>query len=362
MIEIYRLAIYLAYFKQVSAKLVNAISLPNFARLKFDKIVVLLINRHWTEDKIMISLLIPVNDYDIVALVHSMKSGLDKVPEYCEILIGDDGSSPEFRNKYLSLEGDGVRVIISETNIGRAAIRNRLALEAKGDYLLFVDADVMLPGTAEAYLLKWVPMINTARVICGGILYSDVAPGDPDKILRWKYGRKREQRKALDRNRHPHDSFSSFNFLIEKSVFSKIRFNEELKQYGHEDTLLGYQLKKAGIDILHIDNGLMHEGVESNREFLNKTKLGIENLSQLYDKVTDKSAFMSAVRMLRVYKRLNALKLTRIFAELYLRYREWMEIKLDSSKVSLALFGFYKVSMFCSFREIHGRTDTLPVF
>lgn len=39
-----------------------------------------------------ISLLIPVCDYDIVALVHSMKSCIGKIPEFIEILIGDDGS------------------------------------------------------------------------------------------------------------------------------------------------------------------------------------------------------------------------------------------------------------------------------
>ena len=58
-----------------------------------------------------ISLLIPVYDYDIVALVHSMKSAMGKVPEFCEILIGDDGSSAEYQEKYKSLEGDGVKVI-----------------------------------------------------------------------------------------------------------------------------------------------------------------------------------------------------------------------------------------------------------
>lgn len=310
----------------------------------------------------MISILIPVNDYDIVALVHSMKDGLAKVGEYCEILIGDDGSSPEFHNKYLSLEAENVRIITSGKNIGRAAIRNKLALEAKGDHLLFIDADGMIPGTAEAYLLKWLLHINTARVICGGVLYHEAAPGDPDKLLRWKYGRKREQKKASDRNKHPHSSFSTFNFLIEKSVFSIIRFNEELKQYGHEDTLLGYQLNKAGINVLHIDNGLLHEGLESNREFLNKTKLGIENLSQLYDKVTDKRAFSSAVRMLRIYNKLEAFRLTKVLAGIFIRYRERMEIRLDASKISLNLFGFYKVSMFCTYREIHRRKNILPVF
>ena len=310
----------------------------------------------------MISILIPVNDYDIVALVHSMRDGLERVPEYCEILIGDDGSSADFRNKYLQLEGPGVQVITSEKNIGRAAIRNKLALEAKGDHLLFIDADAMIQGTAEAYLLKWLPMINTARVICGGTLYSETAPGDPDKILRWIYGRQSEQRKASERNKHPHSSFSTFNFLIEKSIFSKLRFNEELKQYGHEDTLLGYQLKKAGIDILHIDNTLLHEGLESNREFINKTKLGIENLSHLYDKVTDKRAFSFAVRMLRVYNRLYDFRLTRILAGIYIHYRDRMEIRLDTANPSLALFRFYKVCLFCTFREIHRRKQIIPIF
>jgi glycosyltransferase involved in cell wall biosynthesis len=309
-----------------------------------------------------ISLLIPVYNYDIVALVHSMKGALGKVPEFCEILIGDDGSSAEFKEKYRSLEDENVRVIFSEKNIGRAAIRNKLALEARGDFLLFIDADVMVPGTAEAYMLKWLSMMTDYRVLCGGTLYHDSPPGDPDKLLRWKYGKHKEQRKAVERNKHPHAGFSTFNVLIEKTVFSKIRFNEELKQYGHEDTLLGYQLKKAGIDILHIDNGLMHEGLESNKDFLNKTKLGIENLSKLYDNVTDKKAFSETVRILRVYNRLKFFRLTRILAGLFIRYRERMEIKLDSSKISLMLFAFYKICMFCTYREIHRRRNILPIF
>jgi glycosyltransferase involved in cell wall biosynthesis len=309
-----------------------------------------------------ISLLIPVFNYDIIALVHSMKSAMGKVPGFYEILIGDDGSSAEFGEKYRSLESDNVKVICSEKNIGRAAIRNRLALEAKGDFLLFIDADVMLPGTAEAYILRWLPFVNMSRVICGGTLYHESAPGDPDKLLRWKYGKWREQKSAAERNKHPHAAFSTFNVLIEKSVFSKIRFNEELKQYGHEDTLLGYQLKKAGIGILHIDNGLMHEGLESNRDFLNKTKLGIENLSQLYDKVTDKRAFSETVLMLQIYNRLKFFGLTRILAAIFIRYRDQMEIRLDSSHISLLLFAFYKMSMFCTYRAIHIRKNILPVF
>ena len=309
-----------------------------------------------------ISLLIPVRDYDIVALVHSMKGAIGKVPEFTEILIGDDGSTAEFREKYRSLEGAGVRLIISEKNIGRAAIRNRLALEASGDYIIFIDADTMLTGTAEVYIKSWLPMLNLSRVICGGVLYHESPPGDPDKLLRWIYGRNREQRNAFEKNKHPHANFSTFNVLFDKSIFAKIRFNEELKQYGHEDTLMGYQLKKAGINVLHIDNGLMHEGLESNREFLTKTKLGIENLSKLYDNVTDKKAFSETVKLLRVYNMLRFFRLTRVLAGLFIRYRDRMEIRLESTSLSLRLFSFYKICMFCTYREIHRRKIVMPIF
>jgi glycosyltransferase involved in cell wall biosynthesis len=309
-----------------------------------------------------ISLCIPVYNYDIVALVHGMKSALGKVPEFCEILIGDDGSAPEYREKYRSLEGDGVRIISSEKNIGRAAIKNRLALEAEGDYVLFIDADAYLPATAEAYLLKWRPMMSIYKVICGGILYHDAPPGDPDKILRWKYGKWKEQRRAFDRNKHPHAWFSTFNVLVAKEIFSKIRFNEELKQYGYEDRLMGYQLKKAGIDILHIDNGLYHEGLETNKEFLNKTRLGIENLSRLYDNVTDKRLFSKTVKVLKTYKWLRFFRIARPMAWIYIRNRDRMENRLETGKHTLLLFRFYKEAMFCTFREIHRRKKVSPIF
>lgn len=312
--------------------------------------------------KMTISLLIPVYNYDIVALVHSMKSAIGKVPELREILIGDDGSTPDYSAKYKPLEGDGVRIIRAEKNVGRAAIRNKLAIEASGEYLLFIDADAMVPATAEAYLKKWIAVAGRERVISGGILYHDSPPGDPDKFLRWKYGRMKEQKKASERNKYPNAGFSTFNVLIERSVFSKIRFDESLKQYGHEDTLMGYQLRKAGIRIYNIDNGLIHEGLETNHEFLSKTKLGIENLSKLFDKVTDKKAFSETVRLLKYYQRLEITRLTRVLARLFIKYRDRMEIALDSDKASLWLFAFYKISMFCTYREIHRRKNILPVF
>ncbi|MBE0674558.1 MAG: glycosyltransferase family 2 protein [Bacteroidales bacterium] len=309
----------------------------------------------------MISILVPVFNYDIAVLIHSLREACDKMSEYHEIIIGDDGSSPEFHSRYELLIGDRVRLISAEKNIGRAAIRNRLAVEATGEYLLFIDADAMIMGTAETFLKGWLPFINKSPVLCGGVVYPDYPPADPEKMLRWKYGRNREQRKAADRNKHPHARFSGFNFLVSRELFLKIRFNEELKQYGHEDTLFGYQLKKAGIGILHIDNNLVHDGVEPNSEYIAKIKLGIENLSILCDKVTDRKAFAASVRLVRTYDFLAELGMSRILAGLFIRYRDRMEIALDSSKVSLVVFSIFKIGLFATYRAIHRRRNIMPV-
>lgn len=309
----------------------------------------------------MISILIPVYNWDIALLVHSLRTAMENTPEYHELIIGDDGSSAEFKSRYEILSGGPVKVYTSGKNIGRAAIRNRLACEASGDYFLFIDADAMIPETAGLYLRAWLPYIGKAEVLCGGTQYPDFPPADPAKTLRWRYGRSREQQKASERNKHPNASFSGFNFLTARDTFMKIRFNEELIQYGHEDTLLGYQLVKAGCRILHIDNALIHEGVELNNEFIAKTKQGIENLSILYDKVTDRKAFAASVRLARNYNRIAAFGLAGLLTAIYIRYRERMEIHLISDKSSLFVFALFKLCLFATFRAIHGRRKILPI-
>ena len=66
--------------------------------------------------------------------------------------------------------------------------------------------------------------------------------------------------------------------MILKSAFEKVRFNEKLKQYGHEDTFFGFELEQKGIEIKHITNHVLHAELESNQEFLEKSEKGVLNL------------------------------------------------------------------------------------
>ncbi|HUS86829.1 MAG TPA: glycosyltransferase [Bacteroidales bacterium] len=299
----------------------------------------------------MISILIPVYNYDVTLLVNTLSHAIDSSELFCEIIIGSDGCSKDYVSIYIALTKlEKVDLYRSEVNIGRAAIRNRLIEKASGEWLLFIDADALIEGNASDYLGKWHDYISSPTVICGGTAYPPLAPEDPDKYLRWHYGFLHEQKSTKERNKEPYASFSGFNFLIEKNLFSRIKFNEELRNYGHEDTLLGYQLKKAGVNILHIDNALIHDGVESNREFLEKTQEGIQNLSILYDKVTDRKTFASTVKILKIYRRLRFIGADRIITRIFIKKRRRMEIILRRKKCSLKIFLFYKLGLFSYIR------------
>jgi len=299
----------------------------------------------------MISILIPVYNFDLTSMVSYLSKAIEDSEIYNEIIIGADGCEESYKSTFQKLARlKKVSLLVSEENIGRAAIRNRLAERATCDWLLYIDADALMPASASQYLDKWENFMNTAPVVCGGTAYRDVPPDDPDRYLRWHYGYQKEQKFAKKRNRKPYASFSGFNFLIKREVLKQVRFNEKLRNYGHEDTLLGYQLMKTGIPLLHIDNQLIHDGLDNNREFIIKTREGVQNLSILYDKVGDQKAFIRSVKLLGTFKKLQTIGITRLLALLYKKKKKSIEIMLLSRNCSLKIFSVYKLGLFCYYR------------
>jgi glycosyltransferase involved in cell wall biosynthesis len=299
----------------------------------------------------MISILIPVFDYDVASLVTGLQQAVKDIEEYDEIIIGADGCSEDYIGMYEALSKlDKVSLLVSKENVGRATIRNMLADKAIGDYLQFIDADALIQGNPKDFLTRWLENYEKAPVVCGGTDYHKTPPDNPDKYLRWHYGYYNEKKSLKKRKKHPYSAFSGFNFLIERSILNRFKFNEELKKYGHEDNLFAYQLKKAGINIAHIDNSLIHDGLESNRDYVLKTRDSISNLNILYDKVTDKRTFASIVSILKYYNSLKLFGITRLLSYIYKKRQRRIEIMLRSTKCSLRIFKIYKLGLFCYYR------------
>lgn len=298
----------------------------------------------------MFSINIPVFNVEVARLVNQLIEQGEKLGVPYEIRIYDDGSEKDIKEKNRQL-GSIIHVVYVELkeNIGRAAIRNKMGFESKFDLLLFIDADSELVG--DNYLKDYLTSYSRGSVICGGTAYKKEKPVNRKKLLRWVYGIRREAAKATVRNNKKGFIITSNNFLIEKSVFQKIHFRKNLKKYGHEDTLLGYDLFQAGKEIIHIDNPVEHTGLEDSGIFLEKTRLALKNLRFITSElVKNEPGFINQVNFLSRYK-----KITRFLPPLILRicfrlFRHLMEKKLLGSKPTLIVFDLYKLFFYSTIK------------
>jgi GT2 family glycosyltransferase len=300
----------------------------------------------------MLSILIPVYNYNIVDLVNELQRQCLKASIPFEIVVLDDCSSELLRDQNKDVGNlQGVRFIELDRNIGRARIRNRLAEMASYSSLIFMDCDSEVPD--DQYINRYLPYCEKELVVCGGRIYRNDQPDEPENTLRWLYGTYREQIPAAKRNLNPYRSFMTNNFLIPASVMKRIHFDESIIHYGHEDTLFGLELKKRNIPIVHIENPLLHTGLEIAREFLRKTTEGIENLITLVQNgKIDKKDFKD-IRILRTYEILRKYHLVGIYMFFYDFISNTVTRRLLGANPGLFTFDLFKLSLLCHMIRNH---------
>ncbi len=294
----------------------------------------------------MLSVLIPIYNHDVNNLVTTLDQQLTQSGIPYEIILADDCSNNlDYRkkNENLSLLAS-VQYIQNQSNMGRAKIRNRLADTAQYPYLLFIDCDATVQH--QNYIQIYLEAIEKMQqeplfVINGGIAYQTEKP-DSQYFLRWYYGKKREEESADKRASQPYHHFTPFNVVITKSLFQCINFDESLTSYGHEDTLFGCQLKEQEIPYLHIDNHLIHNGLDTNEEFLKKIRASIENLTKLSKNQSINKHFLEDNKLLKAYRSCNIMGLTVFFKLIFKKYQTRIEQQL-CEKPSMFLLDLYKL-------------------
>ncbi len=247
-----------------------------------------------------LSILLPVYCWPIGPLLTALHAQAVAEPGLAfEILAYDDASpDPDLcaANRAAAATLPHVRYHNLPHNVGRAAIRNLLAAAAAHSWLLFLDADSGLPDAqflaryrrAVAATAPPKPTSQPAakpappRAFIGGTAYTATPPADPALRLRWTYGRAREQRLAAERQRAPYAAFTLNNLLIRAETYTHFGLDEGLgRTYGHEDTAFGGALATAGIPLAHLDNPVLHLGLEPAPLFRQKTAEAVGNLVRL---------------------------------------------------------------------------------
>ena len=288
----------------------------------------------------MLSILIPTYNQPITKLVTELQRQASKQNIDFEVIVMEDGSKKYFLVNESIGKLTNCKHLVLKENIGRSAIRNKLADEAKYEHLLFIDCDAEV--CSPNFIKKYIPFCTENYIVIGGTAYVSTE-SNPDFSLRLKYGRKREARPANERGK---SNFATFNFLISKTIFNQVRFDETIRGYGHEDMLFGHQLHVLGYKFIQIQNPLIHSGLDDNETFLKKTEEATRNLFLLYK--TGRYPFLaSESKLLNTYLHIYKAGLCKLFAlkfDLTKNILHWM---LFRKSPSLLVYDWYKILYLC---------------
>ena len=245
----------------------------------------------------MLSILIPTYNYNVLPLVQELHKQASKAEIAFEIIVLDDASKNILPS---STETSANFIFIkNEINLGRTRTRAILAEKAKYNTLLFLDADVM--PKSENFITKYIPYINSGILVFGGYSYTDEI--DIKNVLRHKYGKSREEKNASIRSIHPYSSIFSGNILCTKEIF--INNNHTGNGYGM-DVVFCYNLYKNNVTVKHIDNPILHLGLEDNETFFRKCREAVMVRKKLLENADGSENINS---LLRHYKTLKKYKL-----------------------------------------------------
>lgn len=246
-----------------------------------------------------LSILIPVYNQHIASLCASLHKQATQLNTNFQILFLDDCS--DLSISYINMKVNqlsNVNYKVLTENIGRAAIRNKLFELAKYDFCIIMDGDVSI--IEDDYLENYLKLASEDVILVGGHVYHPEAPKDQSLFLHWFYGTQVESKTASERQKNPYHSFMTSNFACYKSTFEKIRFEEELRQYGHEDTLFGIKAAEQHIVIKHIENPVRHDGLDQSEIFLSKQKQAVQNLKRLYSEEKYRTSLQKHIALIKV--------------------------------------------------------------
>ncbi len=196
-------------------------------------------------------------------------------------------------------------------------------------------------------------------VIYGGMICTENVP-QKKKKLRWEYCKKRESKPHFIREKSPFNYFRTNNFLIKREIMQKVKFDERIVGYGHEDTFFAYMLMKNGFRVRHIDNPVLHSCTESNSVFLKKTEKSIHNLIKVLGFTDYDKEFIETIRVLQVYAKIKKLRFAGVAGLVFRILKPGFKFFLSYMGGNLWLFDIYKLGLLTQGRVYFNKKMNLP--
>lgn len=229
--------------------------------------------QHSPADRTMkprLSVLVPFFHDDATSLIRALDPQIFEQP--IELLFYDDGSNNNALTARMSVAvtmASGVVSLMTNTiNHGRSAARNALFEAARGDWVLFLDAD-MLPAR-QNFLEAYLTLIEScgADILFGGF---EVEPkqDDADRDLHRALSEVSDCLSLDQRQAAGPQYVASSNLCVRRNVLAEEPFDPDFSGWGWEDSEWAARVSKR-FTLLHVDNPAIHLGLETTDTLLKR--------------------------------------------------------------------------------------------
>ncbi len=262
-------------------------------------------NAAWPDAAPTLSVLIPFFRDDPCTLLAALDREAGAADGRVEIVTLDDGGG----DAGLAARGEAVaaglslpcRFIRLDGNEGRAKGRNRLAAQARGRWLLFLDSD-MLPDDGR-FLGAYLDLIaEAAPAVAFGGFSLDQAPRRPEHALHRAMALKSDCAPSRVRRLTPEKYVFTSNLLVRRDVFDGEAFDEGFSGWGWEDVEWAMRVSRRH-DILHLDNTATHLGLDPAGVIAAKYEQSAANFARVASAHPDILSGYPSYRAARALKR-----------------------------------------------------------
>ena len=262
-------------------------------------------NPAWADANPILSVLIPFLRDDPSRLLQALDREAARLGGAAEIVMLDDGTADAGLTGRLTALADGlalpIRLDTLCANIGRAKGRNRLAAQARGRWLLFLDSD-MLPDRPD-FLAGYLNLIAEAApaVAFGGFSLLQT-PECPEHALHRRFALASDCAPLAQRRAAPEKYLYTSNLLVRRDVFETVGFDEGFTGWGWEDVEWAMRVQQQH-PILHVDNTATHLGLERAPAMAAKFEQSAANFARVVATHFDVVSRYPSYRVARLLKR-----------------------------------------------------------